>query len=450
MFKRILIANRGEVAHRIIKACKSLGVESVAVYSTADARSPHLKEADQTVCIGPGRSSESYLNREAILQAGLNCECQALHPGFGFLAEDQLFAYMCQQQKLTFIGPTPTLIRLMGHKSQAKETIKSAGLPTIPGSDGNLMDEAATIKLADEIGYPVLLKAASGGGGKGIRPCHSSQDIKTFLPQARMEAEKAFGDPDLYLEKLIVEARHIEFQVLADSQHGVVHLGERECSIQRNNQKLIEESPSPAIDKGVRQELGLQIVEAMKKIGYRNAGTIEFLRDRTGNLYFMEMNTRLQVEHPVTEMITDLDIVQEQIRVAANQPLSVQQSDIQFRGHAIECRINAEDPANDFAPSPGVIEKFRPPLACGPGKIRLDTHIEDGYEIPSYYDSMICKLIAHGRDRKSALKTMANALKEFDIVGVKTTIPLHMEIIESAIFQSGDYHNASLKDIMGG
>ncbi len=450
MFKRILIANRGEVADRILKACQNLAVETVAVYSSADAHSPHLKKADETVCVGPGRSSQSYLNREAILQAALNHECQALHPGFGFLAEDHLFAYMCQQQKLTFIGPTPQLIRLMGNKSQAKQTIKEAGLPTIPGSEGNLQNEATALRLAKKMGYPVLLKAASGGGGKGIRPCTSKEEIKTFFMQAKIEAEKAFGDADLYMEKLITEARHIEFQILADSMNNIVHLGERECSIQRNNQKLIEESPSPVMDDGLRQKMGRQIITALQKIGYLNAGTIEFLMDRDKNLYFMEMNTRLQVEHPVTEMITGVDIVQEQIRIAANQPLSIRQNNIDFQGHAIECRINAEDPANNFAPSPGVIKKFRPPSDCGPGRIRLDTHIEEGYEIPSYYDSMICKLIAYGEDRAKALQTMAKALKGFEIVGVKTTIPLHMQIIHSPLFQSGDYHNNSLKEIMGG
>lgn len=448
MFNRILIANRGEVAARIIKACQELGVETVALYSTADEQSPHLLEADEKVCIGPGPSSQSYLNKEAILQAALNTQCQALHPGFGFMAEDPLFSYMCQQQKLTFIGPSAHSIRLMGNKSLAKQTMKNAGVPTIPGSDGNLKNVDEAVKLANELGYPILLKATAGGGGKGIRPCHNDEDIKTNFPQASIEAEKAFGNPALYLEKVILNGRHIEFQLLADSFGNAIHLGERECSIQRKNQKLIEESPSPAVDSETRDSFGRQVAKSVGKVGYLNAGTIEFLMDENGNLYFMEMNTRLQVEHPVTEMITGFDIVKEQIKIAANHPLSITQDDVTFSGHAIECRINAEDPYNNFAPSPGEITGFEPPLDAGPGKIRLDTHVKKGYEIPSFYDSMICKIIAHGEDRESAIKTMENALKKFKIEGIKTTIPLHLEILDSKIFKSGNYHNNSLPDIM--
>jgi acetyl-CoA carboxylase biotin carboxylase subunit len=448
MFNRILIANRGEIATRIIKACKELGVETVAVYSTADKLSPHLLEADEKICIGPGPSSQSYLNKEAILQAALNSQCQALHPGFGFMAEDPLFSYMCQQQKLTFIGPSANSVRLMGNKSLAKQTMSQAGVPTIPGSDGNLKDTAEALRLANELGYPILLKATAGGGGKGIRPCYNDEDVKTNFPQASIEAEKAFGNSALYLEKLILNGRHIEFQLLADSFNNVIHLGERECSIQRKNQKLIEESPSPAIDSEQRDSFGRQIAESVKKIGYLNAGTIEFLMDENKNLYFMEMNTRLQVEHPVTEMTTGFDIVREQIKIAANHPLSITQDKIKFSGHAIECRINAEDPYKDFAPSPGIITVFNPPLDAGPGKIRLDTHVKEGYEIPSFYDSMICKIIAHGKDRETAIKTMVNALKRFKIEGIKTTIPLHIEILNSKIFKEGNYHNNSLPDIM--
>ena len=323
MFKRILIANRGEVALRIIEACKKLGIETAAVYSTADKDSPHLSRADVKVCIGPGPSSQSYLNKEAILQAAINNECQAIHPGFGFMAEDPLFSYMCQQQKLIFIGPSSHSIRLMGNKSQAKQTVKQAGLPTIPGSEGNLRNLEEALALAGELKYPVLLKATSGGGGKGIRPCYNDKELKTYFPQAKIEAEKAFGSGDLYLEKLILKGRHIEFQILADAYNNVVHLGERECSIQRKNQKLIEESPSPAIDSEKRRTMGSLAAESIKKIGYLNAGTIEFLMDEEKNLYFMEMNTRLQVEHPVTEMITGVDIVAEQIKIAANHPLSM-------------------------------------------------------------------------------------------------------------------------------
>lgn len=448
MFKRILIANRGEVALRIINACKKLGIETAAVYSTADKDSPHLSEADVTICIGPGPSSQSYLNKEAILQAAINHECQAIHPGFGFMAEDPLFSYMCQQQKLNFIGPSSHSIRLMGNKSQAKQTVKQAGLPTIPGSDGNLKDLDQALALANELKYPILLKATAGGGGKGIRPCNNDEELKTFFPQARMEAEKAFGSPDLYLEKLILKGRHIEFQVLADSYNNVIHLGERECSIQRKNQKLIEESPSPAVDMKKRLDMGRLAAESTKKTGYVNAGTVEFLMDQEKNLYFMEMNTRLQVEHPVTEMITNVDIVAEQIKIAANHQLSLKQEDVTFSGHAIECRINAEDPANNFAPSPGKITTFNPPLDAGPGKIRLDTHVKEGYEIPTFYDSMICKIISHGEDRAAAIQTMVNALKTFEIKGIKTTIPLHLEILNSKIFKQGNYHNNSLTEIM--
>jgi acetyl-CoA carboxylase, biotin carboxylase subunit len=449
MFKRILIANRGEVALRIINACKKLGIESAAVYSTADQHSPHLPEADAKICIGPGQSSQSYLNKEAILQAAINYECQALHPGFGFMAEDPLFAYMCQQQKLTFIGPSPNSIRLMGNKSQAKQTAKQAGLPTIPGSEGNLKNLQEAIHLANRLDYPVLLKATAGGGGKGIRPCSNEEELETYFPQARIEAEKAFGSGDLYLEKLIRNGRHIEFQILADNFNHALHLGERECSIQRKNQKLIEESPSPAIDNEKRHAMGTLVAEAVQKIGYLNAGTIEFLMDQDKNLYFMEMNTRLQVEHPVTEMVTGVDIVVEQIRIAANHPLSLTQSEVTFHGHAIECRINAEDPANNFAPSPGVVTAFNPPLNEGPGRIRLDTHVAAGYEIPTFYDSMICKIIAHGQDRASAIQTMINALKKFEIKGIRTTIPLHLEILNTTFFKEGNYHTGSLTEFMG-
>ncbi|MCU0286225.1 MAG: acetyl-CoA carboxylase biotin carboxylase subunit [Acidobacteria bacterium] len=448
MFKRILIANRGEVALRIINACKKLKIETVAAYSTADKDSPHLAQADMKVCIGPGPSSQSYLNMEAILQAALNTECQAIHPGFGFMSENALFSYMCGQQKLAFIGPTPNSIRLMGNKSQAKQTTKQAGLPTIPGSDGNLKDLDHAIRLANEFSYPVLLKATAGGGGKGIRPCYTEEELRTFYPQARFEAEKAFGNGDLYLEKLILNGRHIEFQILADSYNNVIHLGERECSIQRKNQKLIEESPSPAVDQEKRRAMGTLAAESIKKIGYVNAGTIEFLMDENKNLYFMEMNTRLQVEHPVTEMVTGIDIVAEQIKIAANHALSLKQEQVTFQGHAIECRINAEDPANNFAPSPGVITSFNPPANPGPGKIRLDTHVAAGYEIPSFYDSMICKLIAHGEDRAAAIQTMINALKTFEIKGIKTTIPLHLEILAAKFFNEGNYNTGSLSTLL--
>ncbi|MCP5054521.1 MAG: acetyl-CoA carboxylase biotin carboxylase subunit [bacterium] len=450
MIKRILIANRGEIALRIIKACQKNKIETVAVYSEADRFSPHLEKADMKVCVGPGPSGQSYLDREAILQAALNTECQALHPGFGFLAEDFLFAYMCRQQKLIFIGPSPHSIRIMGNKTLAKQTAKQAGLPTIPGSDGDLEGPEEAVSLASKLEYPVLLKATAGGGGKGIRPCADKKELEANFPQAKMEAGKAFANDNLYMEKLIANGHHIEFQVLADAYNNVIHLGERECSIQRNNQKLIEESPSPALDDHLRTSMGNRIVSALKEIGYLNAGTIEFLMDRDKNLWFMEMNTRLQVEHPVTEMITGIDIVDEQIKIAANHSLSITQDDVNFTGHAIECRINAEDPANNFAPSPGTITAFNPTLNAGPGTIRLDTHVAEGYTIPSYYDSMICKIVAHGQDRAAAIKTMENALNSFDIQGIKTTIPLHLHILASKEFREGDYNTGSLAGIMSG
>lgn len=450
MFKRILIANRGEVALRIIKACKELNIETAAAYSEADRSSPHLSQADLKICIGPGPSGQSYLNREAILQAALNTECQAIHPGFGFLAEDFLFTNMCEQQKLTFIGPSSKSIRLMGNKSLAKHTLKEAGLKPIPGSDGNLRNIEAAIKTAKKTGFPVLLKATAGGGGKGIRPCRNEKELYEFYPQASIEAEKAFGNPALYLEKLITKCRHIEFQILGDIYGNLIHLGERECSIQRKNQKLIEESPSPAVNNEMRKKAGKNITESIKNIGYVNAGTIEFLMDENKNLYFMEMNTRLQVEHPVTEMVTGIDIVKEQIKIASNNPLSFEQKNVTFSGHSIECRINAEDPYNNFTPTPGVISEFEPCLNTGPGKIRLDTHVEKGYEIPAFYDSMICKIIAHGTDRKEAIKTMENSLKSFKIKGIKTTVPLHLKILNSPEFIKGEYHTSTLNRIMEG
>lgn len=448
IFKRILIANRGEVAFRIINACKMLGIESVAIYSEADKFSPHLKQADLSVCVGPGQASGSYLNIENILQAAINTDCQAVHPGFGFLAENHLFAAMCEQNKLSFIGPSSNSIRLMGNKSQAKKTMKMAGLPVIPGSDGNLSNLDETLDKASETGYPILLKATSGGGGKGIRQCKNASELRNNFYEAKMEANKAFGDDSLYLEKLIKNGRHIEFQILADSYNNVIHLGERECSIQRKNQKLIEESPSTAISNEERIKFGKLITDAVKKLGYLNAGTIEFLMDKDNNMYFMEMNTRLQVEHPVSEMVSGFDIVNEQIRIAANKVLSKKQEEIRFKGHSIECRINAEDPDNNFVPSPGRILEFNLPENEGPGKIRIDTHVKSSYEIPVFYDSMICKIISYGENRDEAINTMVNSLKKFKITGIKTTIPLHLKILRSKIFISGNYNTFSLNEIM--
>jgi acetyl-CoA carboxylase biotin carboxylase subunit len=443
LFRRVLVANRGEVAARILRALRELGVASVAVHSEADASSPHLRLADRTVCIGPSRSSESYLDMDAILQAACQEECQALHPGFGFLAENALFASLCGQHGVTFIGPSPRAIRLMGDKSLAKATMREAGLPVIPGSVGlvNSVDEAR--EVADRIGYPILLKATAGGGGKGMRAVESAQECKEAFFAASNEAEKAFGCGGLYVEKLIRGGRHIEFQILVDGYGNAVHLGERECSIQRNHQKLIEEAPSPVLTPEERDRTGRLVAGAATRLGYKNAGTIEFLRDPGGELYFMEMNTRLQVEHPVTEMVTGVDIVKEQVRIAAGQRLSIRQEDVRFAGHAIECRINAEDPARGFRPDPGTIVRFSAP-GGGPD-VRLDTHVEEGYTIPPFYDSMIGKLIVRGASREAAIATMKVALDALVVEGVATTVPLHRAILREATFLSGSYDTRFLE-----
>jgi acetyl-CoA carboxylase biotin carboxylase subunit len=372
MFRSILVANRGEIALRIIRACKDLGVRAVAVYSEADAASPHLDEADDRVCIGGSRSADSYLNMETIIQAAVQKECQALHPGYGFLAENARFSALCAQSKITFIGPPPHAIRLMGDKARARETMKGLGLEPIPGSEGTLRDLDHARRAAAQVGYPVLLKASAGGGGKGMRVVEDGGALESAFNEAYMEAEKAFGNPTLYMEKFISRGRHIEFQILADTYGNAIHLGERECSIQRSHQKLVEESPSPVIDEATRHSMGGKVSKAVAAIGYVNAGTVEFLRDEEGNLYFMEMNTRLQVEHPVTEMVTDFDIVKEQLRIAANCKLSKTQDEIEFEGNAIEVRINAEDPEHGFKPDPGRIEAFEPPAL---DSVRVDTHM---------------------------------------------------------------------------
>jgi acetyl-CoA carboxylase biotin carboxylase subunit len=449
MFRRLLVANRGEIALRIIRACRELGIETVAIYSQADRDSPHLRDADRTVCIGPAQSKDSYLNMSAILQAAEQYECQALHPGYGFLAENALFAERCQRQKIMFVGPPPPAIRLMGDKLTAKRTMSAAGLDTIPGSEFILANIEEATSVAREVGYPVMLKATAGGGGKGMRACHDEDELRHFFDEATLEAEKAFGNPDLYLEKIIQGGRHIEFQVLADARGHAIHLGERECSIQRSHQKLIEESPSPVMEADVRSRIGERVVNAINAIGYGSAGTVEFLRDGEGHLYFMEMNTRLQVEHPVTEMVTGVDIVKEQIRIAANQPLQLRQEEVNLHGHAIECRINAEDPENGFKPDPGTITIFQPPLETSPGTIRLDTHVAAGYTIPPFYDSLIGKLIAHGQSRAAALKTISEALDQFRIEGIHTTIPMHQRILATPEFVEGQYDIEFLKRMLG-
>ena len=439
MFKRIFIANRGEIALRVIRACRELGVETVAAYSEADADSPHLEEADLSICIGPARSSDSYLNKQAIIQAADQTSCGAIHPGYGFLAESGLFADMCEQAKMTFIGPPAAAIRAMGDKASAKETMRRFDLPVIPGSRGTLSGPLEGRRIAAEIGFPVLLKATAGGGGRGMRRVDSAAEFASNYGEAALEAEKAFGFAGLYLEKYLVDGRHIEFQVMADAFGNVVHLGERECSAQRRHQKLVEESPSPVMDPGLRADLGGKVCKALRGVGYRNAGTVEFLRDADGQLYFMEVNARLQVEHPVTEQVTGTDLVVEQIRVAANHKTSLVQEEIGITGHSIECRINAEDPQADFAPSPGLLTEFVPPGDVDGAKVRLDSYVRAGYRIPIHYDSLIGKLIVWGADRDAARRGMIRALDAFRIEGVKTTLDLHRTIMNDDRFAAGDY-----------
>jgi acetyl-CoA carboxylase biotin carboxylase subunit len=448
MFKRILVANRGEIALRVIRACGKLGIESVAVYSEADAESPHLEEADQIVCIGPARSTDSYLNMAAIIQAAEQYDCSAIHPGYGFLSENALFAELCESAKMTFIGPPASAIRLMGDKATARETMRAVGLPVIPGSRGTLRDVNQGLEFAREIGFPVLLKATAGGGGRGMRRVDSAREFEAKYSEASLEAEKAFNNRGLYLERYIIEGRHIEFQVLADAFGNAVHLGERECSAQRRHQKLVEESPSPVIGPELRAELGEKVREAVVRIGYRNAGTLEFFRDKDGQLYFMEMNTRLQVEHPVSEMVTNRDIVNEQIRIAANERLSFSQGDVEIEGHSIECRINAEDPFDEFMPSPGLIEEFQPPAQTASVRVRVDSHVQPGYRVPIFYDSMIAKLIVHGEDRTAARIGMIESLKQFKVSGVDTTIPVHLRIMEDDDFAAGNYDTGFIERLL--
>ncbi|MHC4128559.1 MAG: acetyl-CoA carboxylase biotin carboxylase subunit [Planctomycetota bacterium] len=449
MFKRILIANRGEIALRVIRACRTLGIESVAAYSEADVASPHLAEADARVCIGPAKSAGSYLNMEAIIQAAEQNGCSAIHPGYGFLAENALFAKLCEQAKMTFIGPPAGAIQMMGDKATARETMRDSGLPVIPGSRGTLSGVADGLELAQEIGFPVLLKATAGGGGKGMRRVDAAGEFEQKFAEASLEAEKAFSNPGLYMEKYIVDGRHIEFQIMADAFGNVVHLSERECSAQRRHQKLVEESPSPVVDDTIRDDLGGKLRVAMRSIGYRNAGTVEFFRDPDGHLYFMEVNARLQVEHPVTEQVTGRDLVLEQIHVAANEPLSFGQDDIRLEGHSIECRINAEDPFDDFRPSPGEVTEFVPPAEISGVKVRVDSHVQAGYRVPVYYDSLIAKLIIWGPTRDKARQGMIEALEAFRVEGVKTTIPVHLKIMQDPDFAAGNYDTGFLARLLG-
>ncbi|MGB9404252.1 MAG: acetyl-CoA carboxylase biotin carboxylase subunit [Candidatus Acidiferrales bacterium] len=435
MFRKILIANRGEIALRILSACKELGLRTVAVYSEADRNSLHVRFADEAVCIGPPRSSESYLNIPQVISAAEITNVDAIHPGYGFLSENANFAEVCEASHITFIGPSSDAIRLMGEKDKARQAMAAQGMPVIPGSQGVVPDEDAARTTAEEIGYPIMIKAAEGGGGRGMRVVVKPSELSAAFLTARSEAEQAFGCGDVYFEKLIERPRHIEFQVLGDRHGNVMHLGERECSIQRRHQKVIEESPSPILDPKTRREIGDKVVAALKNLKYSSAGTVEFLREESGKLYFIEMNARIQVEHPVTEMVTGVDIVKSQIRLAAGEKLADVVGQIDFRGHAIECRINAEDPET-FAPSAGRITAFRVP--GGPG-VRVDTGAYSDAIVPPYYDSLVAKLIAHGHDRTEAMARMRRALEGFVIEGIKTTIPLHRRILSEPEFIAGNF-----------
>lgn len=435
MFSKVLIANRGEIALRVIRACKELNIRTVAVYSEADKDSLHVRFADEAICIGKAPSSESYLNIPAIISAAEITDVEAIHPGYGFLAENAHFAEICESCNITFIGPSPEAMRLMGDKMAARETMRKAGLPIVSGSHSAVKNKEEAIKTAKRLKYPVIIKAAAGGGGRGMRVCHNDIRLISALMTAQTEAEAAFGNPDVYIEKYIDYPRHIEFQILADNYGRIVHLGERDCSIQRRHQKLLEESPSPALDNKLRKKMGDLAVKGAKAAGYRSAGTIEFLLDRHGNFYFMEMNTRIQVEHPVTEMVTGKDLIKEQIKIAVGEKLSFKQDDIDFAGSAIECRINAEDPDNGFIPCPGLIERLN--LPGGPG-VRIDTHIYNGYTVSPFYDSLLAKLIVHGASRKEAIRKMKGALEEFIISPIKTTIPVHVKIMDDPLFIKGD------------
>ncbi|MDK2880681.1 MAG: acetyl-CoA carboxylase, biotin carboxylase subunit [Clostridia bacterium] len=446
MFKKILVANRGEIAVRIIRACREMGIKTVAVYSEADRDSLHVSLADETVCIGGPQPAQSYLNIPNIISAAEGRGADAIHPGYGFLAENPYFAEVCEGRGIKFIGPPVSAITEMGAKARARRLMVEAGVPVVPGSSG-LLDENLDISaVAAEIGYPVMIKASAGGGGRGMRIARNQEELETALITARQEAEAAFGDGSLYLEKLIERPRHIEIQILADEYGHVVHLGERDCSIQRRNQKLVEETPSPAITPELREKMGEAAVRAARAVKYTGAGTVEFLLDRDGNYYFIEMNTRIQVEHPVTEWVTGIDLVVETIRLAAGEELGYEQEDVEFRGAALECRINAEDPEKDFRPCPGTITEYLPP--GGPG-VRVDSGIYPGYRIPPYYDSLLAKLITWGRNRQEAIRRMERSLSEFRIAGVKTTIDFLRRIMENENFRRGEVDTLFVPMLLG-
>lgn len=436
MFNKILIANRGEIALRIIRACKELGIKTVAVYSEADADSLHVRFADEVVCIGPPQSYQSYMNIPQLISAAEITNADAIHPGYGFLAENAYFAEICQSCNLHFIGPTPEMINNLGDKAYAKKSMVAADVPVVPGSKGIIHRVDEALGIAEDIGFPVMLKATAGGGGRGIRIVREKSELEKAFQTAQTEAKLAFNNPDLYMEKFIENPRHVEIQIIGDNFGDIVALGERDCSIQRKMQKLIEESPSPAVDEKLRQKMMDSAIRGAQQVNYRSAGTIEFLLDTDGSFYFMEMNTRIQVEHPVTEMVFDVDLLKEQIRVAAGEKLSPKFHDLKMKGHAVECRVNAEDPDKGFRPHPGEITSFHVP--GGPG-VRIDTHVYASYRIPPFYDSLIAKVITHGKDREEALVRMERVFEEFVIEGVSTTIPFHQKVIKNEKFRQGDY-----------
>ena len=445
MFRKVLIANRGEIAVRIIRACRELSIRCVAVYSTADRTSLHAQIADEAVCIGPAATKDSYLNMNSIIQAALNTGADAIHPGFGFLSENAEFARLCEENGIVFIGPSFKSIEMLGDKAAAKETMAAAGVPVIPGSKGAVRTLEEARKIAEKAGYPVLVKASAGGGGRGIRRVDSADELEAQMTAAQQEARNYFGDDAVYIEKFLINPHHVEIQIIADKHGNYIHLCERDCSMQRRNQKMLEECPSPVVDEELRQKMGAAAVTAAKQCGYYNAGTIEFLVDENRDFYFMEMNTRIQVEHPITEEVTGFDLVKAQIEIADGKPLEIKQEDVTMRGHAIECRINAENPEKGFRPSPGTITALYMP--GGPG-IRIDGAVYQGYTITPYYDSMISKLIAHGSDREDAINKMRWALSEFIVEGVDTNIDFQLEIIRNADFKAGKYDIGFLGRLM--
>ncbi len=445
MLSRVLVANRGEIALRVIRACRELGLQTVAVYSTADAKAGYLRFADETICIGAPASAKSYLSIPNILAAAEIADVDAIHPGYGFLSENAHFAEICQASNITFVGPSPEAIRTMGDKSAARAAAKKAGVPVVPGSVGTLREETEALRVAREIGYPVLVKASAGGGGRGMRVAHNDMSLRQALQAASAEAAAAFGDGSVYLEKFLDRPRHVEVQILGDQHGNLVHLFERDCSVQRRHQKMLEESPCPSLPREVRRKMHRSAVKLLKSIGYHSAGTVEFLVDRDNSFYFIEVNARVQVEHPVTEMITGIDIVKEQLRIAAGEKLGYDQDDIRVRGAAIEVRVNAEDPEHEFRPSAGEITNWHPP--GGPG-VRVDSHAYAGYVVPPHYDSMIAKLIVHAADRRAAIGRLARALDEFTVSGIRTTIPFHRRILGHAGFAAGHYDTGFVEDFL--